>query len=222
MTESVCRGSVDWEPDTRERQLLDACRRGDADALSRLVEQQYDPLYRFLWRLTGSPDVAAELTQEAFVRALERLPSFAGRSRFSTWLHSIALNLWRDHCRQHPLAAPDALEAERATAPDAEPEALALLEHAEVRRAIERLPEAQRVAILLFYYDGLSHKEIAQVCGCPVGTIGTRIFHGLRTLRRLLEGSQPHPESPSGGAESPESSSTRGRSRKTQRGEKAG
>jgi RNA polymerase sigma-70 factor (ECF subfamily) len=191
MTESVCRGAIHWESEARERALLDACRRGDPDALSRLVEEQYDPLYRFLWRLTGSSDLAAELTQEAFVRALERLPSFAGRSRFSTWLHSIALNLWKDHCRKQPRESVCTLEAEGV---GGEPEALALLERSEVRRAVQRLPEAQRVAILLFYFEELSHREIAQICGCPVGTIGTRHFHGLRTLRRLLGGSPPGAE----------------------------
>ena len=55
-----------------------------------------------------------------------------------------------------------------------------------MRQAVERLPEPQRVAILLFYYEGMSHQEIARVCGCPVGTVGTRVFHGLRALRRML------------------------------------
>jgi RNA polymerase sigma-70 factor, ECF subfamily len=193
MTESVCGGSIDWESAARERQLLDECRRGDAEALRRLVEEQYDPLYRFLWRLTGSPEMAAELTQEAFVRALERLPSFAGRSRFSTWLHSIALNLWKDLCRRLPRETPAALEPR---SDSGEPAVQALLEQNEVRRAIERLPEAQRIAILLFYYEGLSHREIAEICRCPVGTIGTRIFHGLRTLRRLLGDPEPAPPGP--------------------------
>jgi RNA polymerase sigma-70 factor (ECF subfamily) len=198
MTESVCQGTIDWKMEARERQLLDACRRGDRDALSRLVEEQYDPLYRFLWRLTGSADMAAELTQEAFVRALERLPSFAGRSRFSTWLHSIALNLWKDHCRRQPRETSAAPESGSVGAvPCGESEALALLEKHEVRRAIERLPDAQRVAILLFYYEGLSHREIARICACPVGTIGTRVYHALRALRRMLgEPADPSGEEP--------------------------
>ena len=64
------------------------------------MDTHYELLYRFLWRLTASPEAAAELTQDAFVRALERLDSFDGRARFSTWLHAIALNVWRDSRRR--------------------------------------------------------------------------------------------------------------------------
>lgn len=174
--------------DAEERQLLEACRRGNPEALRRLVDAHYEPLYRFMWRLTGSPESAAELTQEAFVRALERIESFDGRSRFSTWLHAVALNAWKDGRRR--LARETELAAEpgrenRATG-DSEHEALARLERHEVRQAVERLPEGQRVAILLFYYQGTSYQEIAHLCDCPVGTVGSWIHHGVHALRQML------------------------------------
>ena len=174
--------------DPEERSLLEACRREDPEALRRLVDTQYEPLYRFLWRLTSSRETAAELTQEAFIRALERLDSFDGRARFSTWLHAIALNLWRDSRRRQARQIEAAEEQARtaAGAVDSEQEALARLERHEVRRAVERLPEAQRVAILLFYYQGMSYQEIARTCDCPVGTVGSSIHHGVRSLRRML------------------------------------
>src|SRR5207249_686241 len=105
-----------------------------------------DPLYRFLWRLTGSTDWAAELTQETFVRALERLGAFDGRARFTTWLHAIALNLWRDAGRRAPRETTVPLEPEHEAAAQTgcEQEALARLERHEVRRAVDRLPEVQR------------------------------------------------------------------------------
>jgi RNA polymerase sigma-70 factor, ECF subfamily len=172
---------------SEEPKLLEACRRGDPAALRRLVDAHYDALYRFLWRLTASPEAAAELTQEAFVRALARLRSFDGRARFTTWLHAIALNLWKEARRRPP--EPWALtEAAPAAGNERHPEqeALAGLERHEVRQAIDRLPEAQRIAILLFYYEGLSYKEIAQLCDCPVGTVGSWIHHGIRALRLAL------------------------------------
>jgi RNA polymerase sigma-70 factor, ECF subfamily len=174
--------------DPEERSLLAACRREDPEALRRLVDTQYEPLYRFLWRLTASPETAAELTQEAFIRALERLDSFDGRARFSTWLHAIALNVWRDSRRRQARQI-EAAEAQARTAAvpiDSEQEALARLERHEVRRAVEQLPEAQRVAILLFFYQEMSYQEIAGICNCPVGTVGSWIHHGVRALRRML------------------------------------
>jgi RNA polymerase sigma-70 factor, ECF subfamily len=174
--------------DPEEPELLAACRRGEPEALRRLVDRHYEPLYRFLWRLTASPEAAAELTQEAFVRALERLSSFDGRARFSTWLHAIALNLWRDSSRRlaRQIAAAQAQVPSTLPVVDSEQQALARLERHEVRRAVERLPEAQRVAILLFFYQGMSYQEIGRVCDCPVGTVGSWIHHGVRALRRML------------------------------------
>jgi len=100
----------------------------------------------------------------------------------------VALNLWRDAARRRRWESDAAIEEAPAAGSGAgsEQEALARLEQHEVRQAVERLPEPQRVAILLFYYEGMSHQEIARICGCPVGTVGTRVFHGLRALRRML------------------------------------
>src|SRR5438132_1341104 len=125
--------------DIEERKLLEACRRGDPEALRRLVDAHYDPLYRFLWRLTASAETAAELTQETFVRALERLRMFDGRSRFATWLHAIALNLWRDARRRAPREHPAPFDEALALpeGPSSEEQALAHLEREEVRRAVE-------------------------------------------------------------------------------------
>jgi RNA polymerase sigma-70 factor (ECF subfamily) len=186
--------------DTQERELLAACRQGDPAALRQLVDAHYEPLYRFLWRLTASSDAASELTQETFVRALLRLDSFNGRSRFSTWLHAIALNLWKDArragARESEILLDNASIA--ADAPAGEPEALASLERHEVRDAVERLPERQRLAILLFYYQGMSYKEIASLRGCPMGTVGSWIHHGVRALKRRLAPAEADPVVPNG------------------------
>jgi RNA polymerase sigma-70 factor (ECF subfamily) len=169
-------------PLAEDREFWQACRRRDRNALGRLVDTQYDRLYGFLLRLTGAPELAAELTQEAFVRALERLDSWDGRARFSTWLHAIALNLWRDAGRR---AARERAAQERVTVGyEAEPWSLsARLEAEEVRQAVARLPEGPRVAILLYYYQEMSYQEIAHVCRRPVGTVASWIHRGLRTLR---------------------------------------
>jgi RNA polymerase sigma-70 factor (ECF subfamily) len=182
------RGADPAVSDFEEQQLLEACRRGDPEALSRLVDAHYDALYRFLWRLTASPEAAADLTQEVFVRALARLGSFDGRARFSTWLQVVAVNLWKNTRRRslpEPWLLPEELPA-AGREPSCEQEALARLERREVWQAVERLPAMQRLAILLFYYEEMSYREIAALCNCPVGTVGSWIHHGIRALRRTL------------------------------------
>jgi RNA polymerase sigma-70 factor (ECF subfamily) len=172
-----------------EREIVRAWRKGDPAAPRRLVDSYYEPLYRFLWRLTGSKEASADLTQEVFVRALSRVDSFDGRSRFSTWLHAIAINLWKDEQRRalREKSGVTRVEPSGGPIPDCQDQALARLQGDEVRRCVERLPEAQRIATLLFYYEGMSYKEIGQVCGVSVGTVGSWIYHGIRGLRRMLD-----------------------------------
>jgi RNA polymerase sigma-70 factor, ECF subfamily len=172
-----------------EREIVLAWREGDPGALRRLVDSSYEPLYRFLWRLTGSTETADDLTQETFVRALARVDSFDGRARFSTWLHAIAINLWKDEGRRaaRERAGVTTNQPNDGEMLDCQSQALARLERDQVRSAVEQLPDAQRIATLLYYYEGMTYKEIAQVCGVSVGTVGSWIYHGIRGLRRLLD-----------------------------------
>jgi RNA polymerase sigma-70 factor (ECF subfamily) len=137
--------------------------------------------------------------QEAFLRAFRALAGFRGQAKFSSWLYRITLNLCRDWVRREkrsPLVQPpdgmdvvDLLGSENAPAESVE-DAVARRDMSRlVAHAMRALPEEQRSAIILKEYHGLTFQEIAELQGCPLSTVKTRLYQGLSVLRRTLEAS---------------------------------
>jgi RNA polymerase sigma-70 factor (ECF subfamily) len=133
--------------------------------------------------------------QETFLRAFRALPAFRGQAKFSSWLYRIALNLCRDWMRRERRAlivqAPDDVDlVELAAAAEPSESIEELVSRKDLTRAVERvmarLPEEQRTAIILKEYQGLTFQEIADLVGCPLSTVKTRLYQGLTVLRREL------------------------------------
>jgi len=173
-----------------DRVLVDQVRAGDGAAYAQLVDRYGGRLHAMLLHLAGGDhDLAAELTQEAFVRAYANLDQFAGASSFYTWIWRLARNRALDLlARKRPLNVE--LEPLGATASDAAPSAA--LEGCEqrdaVRRALEALPADQREVLLLREFDGLDYGEIAAALAVPEGTVKSRLNRARAALRERLSG----------------------------------
>lgn len=168
---------------------------GDLDSFNQLVLRWERPIYALACRVTGREDEARDLCQEAFLRAFRGLGRFKGEAKFSSWLYRITLNLCRDFLRRErrsPLIpAPDgvdpvALAGSRADAPPIEDVVARRDLGRAVAKVMARLPEAQRTAIVLKEYHGMTFQEIADLQGCPLSTVKTRLYQGLSVLRREL------------------------------------
>jgi RNA polymerase sigma-70 factor, ECF subfamily len=162
-------------------------------------------LYAFALRLTGSPQDAEEITQDAFVRAYRALTTYpAARIRtlaLRSWLYQIALNVFRNRMRRRPLqfVALDQgdeggameLEDDREARPDT------ALQRAELKASLDALvaalPERYRLAVVLRHIQGLGYSEMAIVLKQPIGTIKANVHRGVRMLRQALDG-QEHRE----------------------------
>ena len=161
--------------------LARAAAAGDTDALSELVQATQADVWRFIAHLTGR-DLADDLTQETYLRALRSLPTFRHRAPVRVWLLAIARRVVATHFDQ---AAREHRRRQRAAAQPAEPpggdpaEALALCD----LLAILDLP--RRDAFVLTQVLGLSYADAATVCGCPIGTIRSRV---ARTRDELIAG----------------------------------
>jgi RNA polymerase sigma-70 factor (ECF subfamily) len=152
------------------------------------------------YRTLGRDEDARDVVQEAFLRAYRGLRGFKGEAKFSSWLYRITLNLCRDWVRRERRAAlvqpPEGTDAvdladERAAPTESVEELVARREMSKaVSRAMAELPEEQRHAILLKEYHGLTFQEIADMLGCPLSTVKTRLYQGLSVLRRRLERQQ--------------------------------
>jgi RNA polymerase sigma-70 factor (ECF subfamily) len=162
---------------------------GSTSAFETLVRNYQQMIHALTFRMTGSSADAEDLAQEAFLRAYERIDSFNGDSKFSTWLYSIAvhacLNWRRDEARRFRAYTRCAEEARaqsaRITGEINENERLQ-----RTQAALLKLPPKQRAAIVLTIYDGLNHSEAAKVLRCSETTVSWRVFAAKRKLKRWL------------------------------------
>src|SRR5256886_5707659 len=169
---------------------------GDSDSFNELVLRWERPIYALAYRTIGREEDARDVCQETFLRAYRALPGFKGQAKFSSWLYRIALNLCRDWMRKQRRApvmqAPEGVDladlaAERGPVESIEELVSRRQLSAVVAEAMQLLPEEQRTAILLKEYHGMTFQEIADLQGCPLSTVKTRLYQGLTVLRRELE-----------------------------------
>ena len=171
-----------------ESKLIEQCLSGDPEAYAALVNQHQKMIRAVTFRMTGSLDDAEELAQDAFLRAYQRLGSFGGGSKFSTWLCTIAINLsldWRRReSRRDDIHSKWAAEAISENNPGSVfPDELSR----RVQEALNRLPAKQRAAIVLTIYENQSHAEAAKTLGCTEATISWRVFAARQKLKHLLK-----------------------------------
>jgi len=180
-----------------DEELVARATAGDTESFNQLVVRWERPIYALAYRTLGREEDARDVVQEAFLRAYRGLRGFKGEAKFSSWLYRITLNLCRDAMRRErraPLVqvpeGTDPMElADSHVAPTESVEDLVARREmsAAVSRAMAELPEEQRTAILLKEYHGLTFQEIADMLGCPLSTVKTRLYQGLSVLRRRLE-----------------------------------
>ena len=179
-------------PDDR---LVLALESRDQGALETLYDRYGDYVYSVCLRMVGDVQLAEDLTQEVFLRLWRRPDLYdVSRGRFVTWLLSVARNRSiderRSRGRRFRHETPPSLAAEEmlATVPAAEGDDAAIRsdERIVIERALQNLPQEQRLAIHLAYYGGYTQQEIAQGLHQPLGTVKTRIRLGLQKLRLIL------------------------------------
>jgi len=159
---------------------------GDKEALSELVRRHQSAVLSTAYRLLGRWDRAEDVAQEAFIRVYRSASTYRPSAAFSTWLYRIVVNLCRDELRRRrPTSEPP---EDLSNGRDAEPSDV--LEQTEqvhrIRRAVARLPERQRVCMILHRYAGLSHEQIAEATGWSISAIESCLVRGYAQLREDL------------------------------------
>jgi len=175
-------------PEDDERLLIDRARAGEASAFERLAEQHAARLWRCALALGRDGHWAEDLTQETLVEAWRSLARFDGRCRFSTWLYGILRHRFlkgRRHQNAARISATDALGQTPSTADSPDCSAEASEDAQRVRRAVASLPEEHRLVVELRFFAGATLDEIAAALDCPLGTVKSRLHHGLEKLRQM-------------------------------------
>jgi len=172
---------------------------GDREAFDYLVERHKDIVYAVAYRFAKDPDLALDLSQNAFIRAYRGIKSFKGKSSFSTWLYRITMNTCIDWTRKKSrsidsLAVPEEVAEYAGSEPivaklPREPGANALSSELgeQIQKAVDLLPEYHKSVFVLYEIEGLSYKEISEVVGCSIGTVMSRLHYARKKLRVMLE-----------------------------------
>jgi RNA polymerase sigma-70 factor (ECF subfamily) len=178
-----------------DEELVALSMRGDTESFNQLILRWERPIYALAYRVIGREEEARDVVQETFLRAYRGIRNFRGQAKFSSWIYRIALNLCRDWIRRER-RTPRALLPEGADLAElaAERGPVESIEELVARhdlsravvKAMEQLPEEQRTAIILKEYHGMTFQEIADLQGCPLSTVKTRLYQGLSVLRRRL------------------------------------
>lgn len=175
-----------------------AAQAGDREAFGYLVERHKDIVYAVAYRFARDPDLAMDLSQNVFIRAYRGIKSFRGKSSFSTWLYRIAMNTCIDWTRKKArsvdsMAVPEEVAEYVGSEPivarlPREPGANALSSELgeQIQKAIDLLPEYHKSVFVLYEVEGLSYKEIADVVGCSIGTVMSRLHYARKKLRTML------------------------------------
>jgi RNA polymerase sigma-70 factor (ECF subfamily) len=189
-----------------DQALVEQVQRGDKRAFELLVAKYQRKIFRLLSRLIRDAAEIEDVAQEAFIKAYRALPNFRGESAFYTWLYRIAINTAKNYLVAQGRRAPTTTETEIDEAENFDegdqlrdvntPDSMLLSKQVgeAVNRAIEKLPEDLRTAIILRELEGLSYEEIAETMNCPIGTVRSRIFRAREAiaeeLRPLLDTSK--------------------------------
>jgi RNA polymerase sigma-70 factor (ECF subfamily) len=162
--------------------LISRVRRGDVEAFNLLVSRWEKRVFNYLLRITGRPEDAMDLSQEAFLKAYQNIRKLDDPARFGPWLYRIAHNeahsLFR---KRRPETGLEEEGPERSPAPGF-PVDLTLA----VTAALDRLNPDQREAVVLKVYEGLKFDEMAEVLGCPVSTVKSRLYTALDLMKTEL------------------------------------
>jgi RNA polymerase sigma-70 factor (ECF subfamily) len=185
----------------RERQLVEQVWRGDRGALGELLGAYHKPVYHQCLRMLGNPEDAADVAQDALMKAVQHVDDFRGGSRFGTWLFRITMNLTISHLRKSKVRSAVSLDGPVGSTSQAaplremiaarnEPEPAHRVQQEEdveqLTAAIGQLEPNLRAVLLLRDLQGMDYQEIAAVVGVPVGTVKSRLFRARLGLRQAL------------------------------------
>jgi len=184
-----------------DQEVVLLAREGQQRAYRELVRRYERPIFSLVYRMVRDRELAEDLSQETFVKALNAIESYRPEYKFSSWLFKIANNTAIDHLRRRELdtlslegsphaLTPDAVEATALQIGDRSENALDIVEAkelgGEIERAIAQLRPEYRACILLRHVDGRAYEEIAEMLDLPLGTVKTYIHRARNELRRLL------------------------------------
>lgn len=180
---------------TDEHTLIRKAKAGDGHAIEGLIRAHQDALYAFMLRMSGKPDVAEDIVQEAFVRVLKNLDRFDTRFRFSTWLFTIAKRLYVNYIqKQRPVYDSEAISLRMGDgdSPGSMSSRAETMHNARelLDAALDGLSDQQREIILLFHQQSWAITDIALHLDMPEGTVKSHLHRARQRMKRFIESNE--------------------------------
>ena len=169
-----------------EFEVIEACRRGERDAFESLFQAYRDRVFSIALRYSGNRAAALDIAQDVFVKLLSSIDDFRGHAGFESWLYRLVVNRCLDYHRRgrrfrnfvEKIFAPQPHSALQ--------EILKSEMETQVQRGIEKLAPEQRIVVVLRYTEGLSYEQIAEILGCSMGTVASRLNRAHKILEKRL------------------------------------
>ena len=187
------------ESDGDELECLRRAQAGDLDAYDTLVRRHQARIYGAVYHLTSNHEDANDLTQDAFIKAFRVLKTFKGDSSFFTWVYRIAVNRTLNFLKQRRNRKPHLSLNDLDFNAENDPDVVAFVSDNTPRRdatlselqkilnsALQKLSERHRLVVTMHDVQGMTHEEIAEVLGCNVGTVRSRLFYARQQLQGHL------------------------------------
>jgi len=174
-----------------EQALIRKVKKGDLDAYGTIIQDYQSSVFNVCYRILGNRQEAEDLTQEAFLRAYQKISSFDLNRPFGPWMRTLAANLCYNHLKRARLNRVP-LEDERDSVKDDPkygPEGALEInqEHQALYQAVWKLPDTHRVALELRHFQGLTYQEMAEAMNLPLNTVRSHLYRGRQKLAELLE-----------------------------------
>jgi RNA polymerase sigma-70 factor (ECF subfamily) len=181
-----------------DKDLVQRLQAGDLQALNLLIDRYKDEFYRLAYRIMGNKEDAEEVLQDTFLRAYQKIGSFEGKSKLSTWLYRICVNRCLNRreglkkfamTKTHDPAV--IMGIQNLPSPqntEAEYETVELQQ--QIAHAVAKLKPDQRALVSLYYLQGFSCAEISEILQKPLGTVKTHLFRARNNLKKMLAGLQ--------------------------------
>src|SRR5271167_1687862 len=198
MAEPVERTELEPPAPEEESELVKRARRGDLRAYDELVKRYQERIYATIYHMTSNHEDANDLAQDSFIKAYQALKSFKGGSSFYTWLYRIAVNKTINFLKQRKNKYHLSLNDLDFNAEN-DPDLVALISHKTPQRdaglselqkklneALLKLSESHRMVVVLHDVQGQSHEDIAEIIGCNIGTVRSRLFYARQQLQGYL------------------------------------
>ncbi|MDH3588507.1 MAG: sigma-70 family RNA polymerase sigma factor [Gammaproteobacteria bacterium] len=171
----------------RENELVEACQKGDRNAMDILVRHYERTVYNAAYRMLGNPDDAADVTQVTFIKALEHIDRFNPKFKFFSWIYRIAVN---ESINQLKRRKSTESVSDIQAAPGPGPDEMLHSEQVgkEVQAVLMSLREEYRSVVVLKYFSGCSYREIGEILQIPEKTVKSRLFSARQQMKDRLEG----------------------------------